>query len=111
MDLRTLLVAFLVGVLYPVWLLAGAADYMCHRRTDITHTSGATEAWLQAAQLLCIGAILLLAVTLEVTALTWSAMLGAAVPVLEELLRTLRARGSGRRPEPTFARLAATLQR
>lgn len=30
------------GIL-PAWLLAGAADWLCHRRSDIEHTSGARE--------------------------------------------------------------------
>src|SRR5688572_5512543 len=79
MPLRSLLTAFLVWVLYPAWLLAGAADYLCHRRTDIAHTSGVIESVLHVAQFLCIAAILTLAVAFPVTALTWAAMFLAAV--------------------------------
>lgn len=36
--------------LYPAWLAAGGCDYLCHRATDIGHTSGPTESWLHLAQ-------------------------------------------------------------
>lgn len=67
MQLRTLLGGFLAGVLYPLWLLAGAGDYFCHRRTDIAHTSGRTESWLHVAQFAAIGVILVCAVVLQIT--------------------------------------------
>jgi hypothetical protein len=67
MQLRALLSFFVVGVLYPVWLLAGSADYICHRRTDIAHTSGRTESWLHVAQFATIAALLMPAVLLEIT--------------------------------------------
>lgn len=50
MDIRELLQTLLVWGLYPVWLLAGAGDYLCHRQTDIEHTSGTTESWLHLLQ-------------------------------------------------------------
>lgn len=75
MQLRAVLISFLVWVLYPAWLLAGAADYFCHRRSDIAHTSGSVESKLHVAQFLCIAAILILAVAVPITALTWGLML------------------------------------
>src|ERR671911_1644060 len=30
----------------PLWLAAGFADYLCHRASDIEHTSGAKESLL-----------------------------------------------------------------
>src|SRR4051794_9526520 len=33
---QTLLLYFIM----PVWFLAGFADYLCHRATDIAHTAG-----------------------------------------------------------------------
>jgi hypothetical protein len=38
---------------YPLWLLAGAADYLCHRRSTIERTSGVQESWLHVAQFVC----------------------------------------------------------
>jgi hypothetical protein len=78
MQLRALLISFLVWILYPAWLLAGAADYFCHRSSDIAHTSGRTESGLHVVQFLCIAAILILAVAFPVSGLTWAGMLLAA---------------------------------
>lgn len=50
MNERELLQALLLWGLYPAWLLAGAGDYLCHRLTDIEHTSGVTESWLHLLQ-------------------------------------------------------------
>jgi hypothetical protein len=36
----------LLYVVMPAWLLAGVADWACHRRTDIAHTSGVKESLL-----------------------------------------------------------------
>jgi hypothetical protein len=62
--IRDWLSALLIWGIYPVWLLAGAGDYLCHRRTAIERTSGATESWLHVAQFACLaiafaGALLL----------------------------------------------------
>ena len=66
--------AFLVWGLYPAWLLAGAGDYLCHRRTDIEHTSGVTESWLHFLQLICVAIPLAVAALLEVNAVTFAVM-------------------------------------
>jgi hypothetical protein len=79
MDARSMLVFLLTWVLYPVWLVAGAVDYFCHRATDIEHTSGALESWLHVGQFLCISVALALVVSLE---LTWPVMVAAAVALL-----------------------------
>jgi hypothetical protein len=71
MELRSLLIALTVWVVYPVWLAAGAVDYLCHRMTDIEHTSGVPESRLHVAQLLCMGVIVALAVLAETTAAVW----------------------------------------
>jgi hypothetical protein len=39
---RLLLLYFIM----PVWFLAGFADYLCHRATDIAHTTGPKESLL-----------------------------------------------------------------
>lgn len=67
MELRTLLIGFIVYALYPAWLAAGAGDYLCHRRTRIEATSGTTESWLHVVQLLSIIAIVFVAAFLEIT--------------------------------------------
>lgn len=79
MQLRTLLGGFLAGVLYPLWLAAGAGDYACHRRTRIESTSGATESWLHVAQFVTIAATFVMAVVMHITAVVLVLMLIAVV--------------------------------
>lgn len=67
MELRTLLGWFLAGVLYPIWLVAGAGDYLCHRFTRIERTSGSKESLFHIAQFLTIAVIFVSAVLLEIT--------------------------------------------
>jgi hypothetical protein len=57
LELRPLIEHFLVYGLYPVWLLAGAADYVCHRRSDMAHTSGLVEARLHVAQFITVAIV------------------------------------------------------
>lgn len=74
-----MLLGFLAWALYPAWLLAGAADYIAHRRSDIAHTSGTAESWLHVAQLICIAAAFVPAVLFEITAGIWIWMLAAVL--------------------------------
>jgi hypothetical protein len=67
MQLRALLGGFLIWVLYPLWLLGGAVDYLSHRRSDIQHTSGIHESWLHVAQFATMALAFASAVLLEVT--------------------------------------------
>jgi hypothetical protein len=79
MDLRSMLLGFVAWGLYPLWLLAGAGDYLAHRRTDIAHTSRAAESWLHVAQMLCIAAVFVPAVLFEVTRVVWIWMIVAVL--------------------------------
>jgi hypothetical protein len=42
-------------VLYVLWLIAGAIDYLCHRRTHIQQTSGQQESLYHVAQFVVLG--------------------------------------------------------
>ncbi|PZQ10505.1 MAG: hypothetical protein DI564_16105 [Rhodanobacter denitrificans] len=42
--------AVLLGVILPAWLLAGAADYLLHRRVAIEHNAGWRESLLHVAE-------------------------------------------------------------
>ncbi len=77
MKLHALTIDLLVYVLYPLWLIAGAIDYLCHRRTDIAITSGVTETWFHVAQFVTIAVIFFGAVLLQPT-LAMIALLGVA---------------------------------
>lgn len=59
----------LVYVILPLWVLAGSADYLCHRVTDIEHANGIRESALHWLLLAETGVPILAAVFLEVNAL------------------------------------------
>lgn len=50
MQLRTSIIHLLIYAIYPAWLIAGAVDYACHRRTRIERTSGTAESEFHIAQ-------------------------------------------------------------
>lgn len=79
MSLNTLLETLLLWGLYPLWLLAGAGDYLCHRRTDIEHTSGSGESWYHLWQFLILLFTLTLAVLLVPNAVVFSLMVLAVL--------------------------------
>ena len=66
--MRNGLAALLIWGIYPVWLLAGAGDYLCHRKTDIERTSGTTESWLHVMQFGCLAVAFACAVLLQISA-------------------------------------------
>ena len=72
--MRDSLSALLLWGIYPAWLLAGAGDYFCHRRTDIERTSGAVESWLHLAQFGCLAVAFACAVLLQMSALVFVAI-------------------------------------
>jgi len=69
-----LLWILLGGVVLPVWLLAGFADYVCHARTDLAHTSGVHESRLHLVETAEIGLPMLAFLFLEPTALVLALM-------------------------------------
>ena len=68
MDLATLLWKVLGYGVLPLWLSAGAADWLCHRRTSIERTSGPGESVFHAVLYLQIAIPVLLALYLEINA-------------------------------------------
>ncbi|RZA13026.1 MAG: hypothetical protein EOP93_20990 [Lysobacteraceae bacterium] len=50
-------------VLYLVWLTAGLADFICHWRTDLPHTSGVAESGAHLVQLLLLATAIVLGMT------------------------------------------------
>lgn len=75
MSIDILLAKLLFYVLLPLWLLAGFADHLCHRRTHIETTSGARESLLHALQLLQILVPTVLGLFLQVNLLVIGLML------------------------------------
>ncbi len=74
-----LLVTYLGWFLFPLWLAAGVADYLCHRRTEIERTSGFHESLLHALQAGQLGVALLAGLFLEITTLVAAVMILAVV--------------------------------
>ena len=68
MSTDALLQYFLMYIVVPVWLLAGLADYFCHRASRIEHTSGVAETLLHLLQFVLVGVPLLAALFLEINA-------------------------------------------
>jgi hypothetical protein len=77
--MRDGLAALLIWGIYPVWLLAGAGDYLCHRKTDIERTSGATESWLHVMQFVCLAAAFSCAVLLRISAAVFVVLVALVV--------------------------------
>lgn len=61
-------VLILMYFILPVWLLAGCADWLCHRASHIEKTTGAKESMLHLLMFAEIGLPLLAAIFLEVNA-------------------------------------------
>jgi hypothetical protein len=78
-SLHSLLLAYLGVFLFPLWLAAGVADYLCHRRTAIESTSGFRESLLHGAQAGQLGVALLAGLFLEITTLVAAVMILAIV--------------------------------
>lgn len=73
-TLRTLLEGLLLWGLYPLWLLAGAGDYLCHRYTDIEHTSGNAESRYHLLEFLVLLLAFAAAVLLDMNAVVFGLM-------------------------------------
>jgi len=67
MELRTLIPGIMLWFLLPLWFLAGVADYLLHRRTQIETTSGIGESRLHVLQAIEIGIPLLAGLFLEIS--------------------------------------------
>ena len=79
MSTETLLQHFLMYLVVPVWLLAGLADYFCHRASHIERTSGVAESLLHLLQFVEVGVPLLAALFLKVNAAVLLIMLAGLV--------------------------------
>jgi hypothetical protein len=83
MELRTALWNLLGFGVFPLWLAAGGADWLCHRRTHIERTSGPRESLLHLLLFLEIAIPAVLALWLEINALMLALM---AAGVLAHML-------------------------
>ena len=79
LSVDILLWGLLGYVVFPLWLLSGLADYLCHARTDIAHTSGTHESALHLLQTAEIGLPVLVFLFLSTNALTLTVMTAGVV--------------------------------
>jgi hypothetical protein len=68
-------VLILMYFVLPVWLLAGFADWLCHRASQIETTTGPKESLIHLLMFAEVGVPLLAAMFLEVNALIIAAMI------------------------------------
>jgi hypothetical protein len=74
-PVRLLLLYFIL----PVWFLAGVADYLCHRASDIAHTAGWKESIFHLVMFGEAAVPLLMCLFLEINALTFAVMIVAFI--------------------------------
>jgi hypothetical protein len=67
MDSEQVLTLMLMYLILPVWLLAGFADYLCHRTSNIEQTSGWKESVLHLLQFAEMAVPILVALFLKIT--------------------------------------------
>lgn len=67
MDAIELLRVTLIAVVMPLWMLAGLADWECHRRTHIQTTGGVVESNFHLLLYATVAVAGLAALTLEIT--------------------------------------------
>jgi hypothetical protein len=68
MSTDALLLGLLLYAVFPLWLIAGVADALCHQREDLPHSSGVGESALHLVMLAQVGLGVLLILFLEITA-------------------------------------------
>lgn len=64
---------------YPLWLAAGAVDYLLHRRSRIEATSGHTESWFHLLQFASLAVPVLLVAGFEFTPLVFAAVVACVL--------------------------------
>lgn len=96
----TLLWGLLGYLVLPLWLLAGASDYLCHARSDIARTSGTHESVLHLLQTAEIGIPMLALLFLRVDALTLSLMIAGVAAHTHTSWRDVRYAASLRHISP-----------
>ena len=89
----------LMYVVFPVWVIAGCADWACHRRTRIERTSGLKENlfhWLLLAEIgVAMLAVALLEVNAAILLLVFAAFLAHELTTWIELQYTVPRREVG----------------
>jgi len=99
-GLAQLLWWLLGAFVLPLWLVSGLADYVCHARTNIAHTSGMHESLLHLLQTVEIGLPLLGFLFFSVNALLLALMCAGVVAHAASSWRDLHYAAGLRRITP-----------
>jgi len=67
MNLQDAIEGYLLYFILPVWVVVGAADWLCHKQARIELTSGPRESFIHLLMLAEVGAAVLAALFLEIT--------------------------------------------
>ncbi|HZY12495.1 MAG TPA: diguanylate cyclase [Beijerinckiaceae bacterium] len=67
--------ALLLYFVMPVWFLAGLADYLCHRATDIEHNAGPKESLIHLVMFGEFAVPILMCLFFEINALIFAVMI------------------------------------
>ncbi len=78
-DVGEITQQFLLRFVLPLWLAAGVADWLCHRASDIEHTTGPKESLIHLAMLTEAAVPTLAALFLEVTSPVLALMIAGYV--------------------------------
>src|SRR4051812_42255753 len=71
--------ALLLYFVMPVWFLAGLADYLCHRATDIEHNAGPKESLIHLLMFSEFAVPILMCLFFEINALIFAVMIAAFI--------------------------------
>lgn len=110
MSTDSLLVYALLYGVVPAWLIAGVADYLCHRRARIERSSGPREALLHLLQFAEVGLPLLAVLFLQVNAAIMLFMLAALVLHQATAILDVRYANATRRISPTEQHVHGVLE-
>jgi hypothetical protein len=110
MTIEALLRGFLMYGVVPIWLVAGAADYACHRASRIEATSGVKESVLHVVQFALVGLPLIGVLVLEVNAAIVLAMLVGLVLHQAVAIWDVRYANDTRRVAPLEQHVHAVLE-
>jgi len=78
-DLHAIASLLILGILLPAWLVLGFADWMCHRKSEIEHTSGWRESVWHMVMVGQAGIAVLLGLFFEINALVLGIILAAYI--------------------------------
>lgn len=109
MQLSELLAGSILYFFIPLWLLAGFCDWLCHRITHISTTSGIKESLLHMLMIGELGLPMLAGLFMEINALVIGIMILAFVTHEATVLWDLRY-ASGKRPIPPGEQIVHSFQ-